>query len=58
MIKLCEHPKQYQLPPPKRVCEFAGFSTCQKYKKPIPENSEGWRVCCTECEQPYYEESN
>lgn len=53
MIRLCEHPKQYQIPV-KALCPYAGFSTCQKYKQPIKENAEGWRVCCNECKIPFY----
>lgn len=43
-----------EVPRSKRVCEYAGFSHCILYLEDLKETSEGWRLCCEECEKPFY----
>jgi len=42
----------------KNTCKNIGFRPlpvellCLKYNQDIKENEEGWRMCCSECENP------
>lgn len=41
-----------EVPRSVRVCMYAGFAECGLHKQPIPEDSNGWRMCCDECTSP------
>ena len=42
-----------EVPKDKRLCKYAGFTTCTLHKEKLKE-VEGWRLCCSKCTTPKY----
>ena len=38
---------------PNRVCRYAGFRWCTKYREQLGCSEDGWRTCCESCEHPF-----
>lgn len=36
----------------KKICEYAGFAHCVLHGLPLGESKDGWRTCCSECNNP------